>query len=238
MYNPLTENINKEKIAADYKGDLKKAVPTIDIAFVGKLLSDVFGVESPIYLPTWWQGREFNAEAYPDVKLREDDPEYDDAPVRLGNKVFGAFWLKGGAYKKYEFDGSLKDYKYSDFLMPVATIVDFSRPKTVVKTPTIGGLGSVKEVYSMGDWTININGIILPDENNPPAFRSVKGQMDALQKFHDVAGSINVEGQIFADRNIVSIVTENLTFTPVQGKPNMMQYSIEALSDEDILIID
>jgi hypothetical protein len=62
--------------------------------------------------------------------------------------------------------------------------------------------------------------------------------MDAIQKFHDIAGSIGVEGQIFADRNIVSIVTENLTFTPVQGKPNMMQYSIEAISDEDILIID
>lgn len=238
MYNPLTENINKEKIAADYKGDLKKAVPTIDVAFVGKLLSDVFGVESPIYLPTWWQGREFKAGPFPDIKLMEEDPEYNNAPFRMGNRVFGAFWLKGGSYKKYEFDGSLKEYKYSNFLMPVATMVDFSKPKTVVKTPTIGGLGSVKEVFSMEDWTITINGIILPDENNPPAFRSIKGQMDAIQKFHDIVGSIGVEGQIFADRNIVSLVTENLTFTPVQGKPNMMQYSIEAVSDEDILIID
>jgi hypothetical protein len=235
MYNPLTENINKEKIAADYKGDLKKAVPTIDVAFVGKLLSDVFGVESPIYLPTWWQGREFKAGSYSDVKLMEEEPDYINAPFRMGNRVFGAFWISEGSYKKYEFDGSLKSYRYSEFLMPVATIVDFSRPKTVVKTPTIGGMGSVKEIYALEDWNITINGIILPDENNPPAFRTVRGQMDAIQKFHEIAGSIGVEGQIFAERNIARIVTENLTFTPIQGKPNMMQYSIEAVSDEDLI---
>ncbi len=236
--NPLSQNINPSKIAADYKGDLGRAVPVIDVAFVSKLLSDVFGVESPVYLPTWWQGRDYSADPYPGITLQNEDPEYDDAPIRYGKKTFGAFWLKGGRYKVWNYSGQVKDAGFSDFLMPLATLVDFTRPKTVTKTPTIGGLGTVKEIYGLADWDISIKGIILPDESNPSAFRTVEGQMDAIQKFHEIAGSIEVDGQLFAKRKIYRIVTESLTFSPIQGRPKMMQYSIDAVSDEDLLLTD
>lgn len=237
--NPLTQNINPSKIAADYKGDLTKAVPVIDVAFVSNLLSDVFGVQSPVYLPTWWQGRDFNPSPYPGVVLQEEAQEYDDAPIRYGQKTFGAFWLKGREdYKMWDYKGQLKTVGMSDFLMPLATIVDFTRPKTVIKTPTTGGFGSVKEIYGLSDWNISIKGIILPDENNKPAFRTVEGQMSAIQKYHEIAGSIDLEGQLFAKREIYRIVTESLTFSPIQGRPNMMQYTIEAVSDGEFLLTD
>jgi hypothetical protein len=225
MYKTVTEDGKRENVANDYKVDMKKHKSSIDISFIRKLLYDVFGEDDLVYTPTW------------KVDTIDNDPEYNNAPVRLGNKVFGTFWISEGTYETYEFDGSLKKYKYSQFLMPVATIVNFSRQKSIVKTSTIGGLGSVKEIYSLDDWKIEIKGIILPDKNNPPAFQSVQGQMDALQKYHEIAGSIAVEGQIFGDRNIVRITTEKLSFTPIKGKPNMMEYSIEAVSDEDILMI-
>jgi hypothetical protein len=62
--------------------------------------------------------------------------------------------------------------------------------------------------------------------------------MEAIQAFHEIAGSFEVYGQIFMQRNIVRLVTEDLKFSPIQGKPNMMQYSIKAISDEDLLITD
>jgi hypothetical protein len=236
MNNPLTENINPSKLATDYVGDLKRLIPTIDVAFVGSLIKDVFGVESPVYLPTWWQGREFQTESYPGVSV-SDEVEYDDAPVRFGQKTFGAFWLDAGTYKKYDNNGILKEFGYSKFLMPLATIVDFSRPKTVVETPTIGGNGSVKEIIGLEDWAISIKGIILPDpERKEVAFRTVEGQMEAMQSFHEIADSIEVDGQIFHKREISRIVTKSLAFSPVQGKPNMMQYTIDAVSDEDFLL--
>jgi len=238
--NPLSQNINPSKIATDYKGDLARAVPVIDVAFVSSLLSDVFGVESPVYLPTWWQGRDYSADPYPGITLQSEDPEYDGAPVRYGKKTFGAFWLKGGVYKTWrEMDGVMRDKSLPDFLMPLATLVDFTRPKTVTKTPTIGGLGTVKEIYGMTDWDITIKGIIIPDPENPnPAHRTIDGQMDMIQSFHHIAGSINVDGQLFAKRKIYRIVTESLTFSPIQGRPKMMQYSIDAVSDEDLLLTD
>lgn len=234
--NPLTQDINPSKIATDYKGDLERMVPTIDIAFVGKLLSDVFGVESPVYLPTWWQGRDYNAPAYPGIALKADEPEDADAPVRFGQKTYGAFWLEGGQYLKWdEYGGGLVKGSYSKFLMPLATLVDFSQPKNVVKTPVVGGRGTVKEIYGLDDWNISIKGIIIPDENNPPAFRTVEGQMYAMQQFSEIAGSINVSGKIFANRIITRMVIESLTFSPIQGRPNMMQYTMEAVSDIDEL---
>lgn len=234
--SPLTNNINPAKVAADYKSDLKRTVPTIDVAYVGKLLSDVFGVESPVYLPTWWQGRDYSPAPYPGLEVEADDPEYDDAPVRMGNKTFGAFWLKDGTYKKYGHNGALKDFQLSEFLMPLASLVDFKREKNIVKTPILGGAGSVKEVFSFNDWDITIKGIIIPDDFNRSGQKTVEEQMTMLQKFFEVVGSIPVEGQIFAKRQVDYIVMESLNFSPVQGRPKMMQYTIEATSDEDILL--
>jgi len=234
--NPLTQNINPSRIASDYKSDLGRAVPTIDVAFVGNLLSDVFGVESPVYLPTWWQGRDYSPETYPGVEMEPDDPEYDQAPVRNGKKTFGAFWLESGTYQFYNNDGELNDKTVGRIMMPLATIVDFSREKSVTKTPVIGGFGTVKEIYGFNDWSIAIKGIIIPDDSNEPGHRTVREQQTAIQKFFEAAGSIDVDGQIFAERNISRIVMEDLNFSPIQGRPNMMKYTISAVSDEDILL--
>jgi len=189
-------------------------------------------------MPNWFIHPTYKSLPFTDVALSDTDPEYDDAPVRLGQKTFGAFWLKGGKYNMWQMDGTLKKGSMSDFLMPLATLVDFSRQKVVTKLPTLGGTGSRKQIYSLDDWNVSIKGIIIPDPDNKPAFRTVEGQMYAIQRYHEIAGSIEVEGQIFAKRNITRIVTESLTFSPVQGFPNMLQYSIDAVSDEDLLITD
>ena len=207
---------------------------SISAGYVAQLLSEVFGVNSPVYVPIWKE-KSVPGKPYPDITMEDDPPEYYDAPVRFGQKTFGAFKLKGGKYYRYNYNGELKKYSYSDFLMPLASLVDFERAKIMETTPMKGGSGSVKEIYGFDDWSITINGIIIPDKENEPAFRTVDGQMSALQKFHDIAGAIDVEGQIFSNRGIDSIVTKKLNFYPIQGKPNMMRYSIDAVSDEAII---
>ncbi len=238
---------------SEYKPSILDKRPNIDTGYVSKLLSDVFGVESPVYVP-WFLERTYKALPYTDVKeatppeglaspyinaeVKATDPEYDNAPVRFGKKTFGAFWLKGGTYKTWDHKGNLVDVELNDLLMPLASLVEFTREKTVTKTPTTGGVGTVKEVYGFEDWSISINGIILPDSLNPLSQQTVVEQMEAIQLFHELAGSIEVEGQLFAQRNITRIVTESLKFSPVQGRPNMVQYSLDAISDSDLLLTD
>lgn len=217
---------------------LPNITPTpIDLSFVAGLLTDVFGVNQPVFHPS--QGdSSIQPDGFSQVELEPDAPEYDKAPIRYGQKTWGAFWLKGGSYLTFGHKGNLVNERFSDFMMPLATLVSFNRPKMVKKTTTPGGAGAVKEIFGLDDWSISINGIILPDYNNPPGQQTVEEQMDILQRFHEVAGSIEVEGQIFAKRNITRIVTDDVKFDPIQGKPNMMQFSIPAMSDVDLLLID
>lgn len=210
----------------------------INTNYVGSLLSNVLGIALPIYLPI---GRRLDYQTglkpY-DLKQKEDTVEYDDAPTRMGKKVFGSFRIKSDEYKEWNHRGELVDVEFADYLMPVATIVTFSRDKAVIKTTTLGAVGTVKEVYGLADWTISIDGIILPDDANPIGQQTVEEQKEKIQQFHELAGSLRVEGQVFAERNITRIVTESLSFTPVAGKPGVMQYSITAVSDGDMLLTD
>lgn len=237
---------------SEYKPSILDQRPPIDTGYVSKLLSDVFGVESPVYVP-WFLERTYKALPYPDVKegnpanglaqpytteLKPVAADYDGAPVRYGQKTFGAFWFLGGSYKTWDYKGNLIDIELNDFLMPLASLVEITRAKTVTKTPTLGGVGTVKEIYGFEDWNISISGIILPDDLNPLTQQTVAEQMEAMQLFHEIAGCIDVQGQLFAQRNISRIVTESLKFSPVQGRPNMMQYSIEAVSDGDLILTE
>jgi len=236
-----------------YKPSILDQRPSIDTGYVSKLLSDVFGVESPVYVP-WFLERTYKSLPYTDVKegalpsgmaspytnveVLSQTVDYENAPVRFGQKTFGSFIFQGTKYKIWDYKGMLIPVEMRDLLMPLATMVEFSRPKTVVKTTTTGGIGSVKEIYGLDDWSISISGIILPDALNPLNQQTVVEQMEAIQLFHEIAGSIEVKGQLFAQRNITRIVTESLKFSPVQGRPNMMQYSIEAVSDGDFLLTE
>lgn len=210
---------------------------TIDVSFISGLLQDVFGVFTPVFHPEL-EEKQIQAAAFPNVEIEAAAPEYDNAPVRFGQKTWGAFWFKGGRYLTFGTNGKLKEEQYSDLLMPLASLVSFKRAKVVKKTETVGGAGTVKEVYGLADWSISISGIIIPDQYNPSAQQSVEEQMEAIQRFHETAGSIEVDGQIFAQRNVSRIVTEDCSFDPIQGRPNMMQYTIEAISDEDLLLTD
>ena len=223
----------------DFKGNINILPRSIDVSFVSGLIQDVFGINTPKFEPRLHE-RSDQIYAFSGVELDDPGPEYDNAPVRYGQPTWGAFWLIPGdeSYKIWNYEGKLVDAPLFRFLMPLATLVDFRRDKVINKTPVVGGTGSVKEIYSLDDWNIGINGIILPDKQNPFVQQTVEEQMEILQLYSEVAGSINVDGQIFARRNISRIVIENLTFSPLQGRPNMMQYTIDAISDGDILLSD
>ena len=211
---------------------------SIDVSFVSGLLQDVFGVFTPAFHPEL-EEKQIQAAAFPNVEIEAAAPEYDDAPVRFGQKTWGAFWFKGnGIYNMWNHKGILKPVEMPDFLMPLASLIEFRRDKVIKKTPVVGGTGSVKEVYGLEDWSINISGVIIPDQYNPNSQQTVEEQMETMQQYNEIAGSIVVKGQIFAQRNISRIVIESLVFSPIQGRPNMMQYTIQAISDDDILLTE
>jgi hypothetical protein len=131
-----------------------------DKFIIGELLGDVFGIQSPIYIP-WGEARRYESRIYQGVKVL--DEEESKVLSWMGTPVMGTFSLMGGTYKTYDEKGQLVTMNVNDFLMPYATIVEFARAMNVTKTKAIGSKGTVKEIYGLDDWVISIKGICLTD---------------------------------------------------------------------------
>ncbi len=209
----------------------------LDIWYAVNLLGDVFGVESPVYLPYSLGERYALSDA--DYKVEVVADEQYDRLSQFGTPIIGSFTVKGDTYKVYDKrTGMLEDKEYSSFEFPVASIVDFSRDKNVIVTPTIGSTGSVKEIFGLQDWRINIRGICMNDTSRKENV-TAKEQQLALIALNEIAGALIIEkGSIFLDKQITKLVIESLSFTAIQGKPGLIQYEIQAISDEDFLIFD
>lgn len=166
----------------------------------------------------------------------EADASYDRLS-QFGTPVLGTFWAVPDdlPYNVWSIDDKLVDKEFQEFEFPIATLVDFSRPKNIVKSATIGGKGTVKEIMGLGDWEINIRGLLVNDDSRT-AQKTAKQQQYALDRLNEIAGAIKVRGKIFEERYISHIVLETPSFTPVQGKPGLVQYEIKAYSDESFLL--
>lgn len=218
-----------------------RMIPNIDVGFVVSLLGDVFGFNSPIYLP-FNKKNEYIVKGYsiPEqyTGFETIDEEEAERLSVFGTPVLGSFTIAGGNYKVYNKRGELIPKSFGDFLFPVATIVEFRRQKAITKTPVSGGSGSVKEIFGFDDWAISIKGICLNDPSRENQ-RSATEQQTALIGLNEIAGSLEIlggTGRIFSDKGIDRIVFEELSFNPLQGKPNVIPFEITASSDTDILL--
>jgi hypothetical protein len=232
-----------------YKPYQQKETPVLDVGFALSLLRDAFGFTSPIYLP-YGLKQDFVARGYQlpsDTEAEQingyqvsiiEDMEADRLS-QFGTPVLGSFTTEGGIYKVYDkVSGRLVEKEYPDFEFPVATIVDFERPKNITKTPTIGSAGTVKEIFGFDDWQINIRGICLQDVSRV-AQKKAKEQQGMLIFLNEIAGSINLlKGKLFFEKYISRLTIEKLSISALQAKPGIVQFEITALSDEDVLLID
>lgn len=195
------------------------------------MLSELFG--RPYIAPADEQAKQLLG-SY-NVTIPQEDVY--DRLSQFGTPVFGTFWAVPDdlPYLVYGNNDKLVEREFAKFEFPVASIVDFSRPKYIKKESTIGGKGSVKEIMGVGDWEVNIRGILC-DDTSRVAQQKARQQQYAIDKLNEIAGAIKLAGRIFEERNISHIVIESVRFSAVQGKPGLIQYEIEAISDEGFLL--
>jgi len=208
-------------------------IPVISAVDAANLLLEVFG--APKYNIS--DSKENNQISSYIVSMFEAD-EYDRLS-QFGTPVVGSFTIKGGKYQVYsKTTGKLEDKEYSDFEFPLATIVDISRPKNITKTPTIGANGTVKEIFGFDDAKISIRGLCLNDESRQTEKKAIE-QKQALWKLNEIAGSLEIlKGKIFTNLEITNIVMEDIQFSAVQGKPDVIQFEIPATSDIPFLLME
>lgn len=221
-------------------------------SYLSQLFGMAFGVSSPVFVPyTVNVDRLFFKEtAGFEPKLGQNTPldlgfkdlrmkmeQEAEAVSWMGTPIVYPFTFKGQPdYKVYRKDGQLENKAMADFMLPAATLVDFTRAKNIIKTPISGGNGSVKELYSFDDWRIRVRGICL-DDNTRKTAPTAKEQKEQLLIWERIAGSIEVTGALFIEKNIKAVTINSANFTQLQGQPGVIPFELECESDERIELI-
>lgn len=188
---------------------------------IGKIFKAAFGISSPIYItqPISYSGVNVLAE------------EEAKQLSWLGTPIMFPIRFSPGSYKVYDMFGRLVNRELSEFTLPAATLVEFSRAKNITRTEVLGNNGTVKEIFGFDDWHIRMRGVCLPEPN-----RTEQSQKEALLAWEQVAGAIDVDGKLFSEKGITRMVITYVNFPQVQAKPKVIPFEIYAISDEPIEI--
>lgn len=196
---------------------------------IANLISRAFGLNTPTYvLPT--EAPKHGALNYGNIPTQP--LEAAKKLSWLGTPIIYPMVFKGGEYNQYAPTGKLTTTNLNSFDIPPATLVDFRRAKNISKTHLGGNNGTVKEVYGFDDWQIRIRGLCL-DTPDMSAYE----QHQELLKWEQLADSIEIQGELFLDKNIYMLVIEDMVFNQLEGAPNIIPFEITAVSDEPIELI-
>lgn len=203
----------------------------MDIRYdIGQIFQLAFGINSPVYLvnPIGF-GRNYPID-YTGVEiLTENEAEEESL---FGTPIMFPIVFKEGTYQIYDAKGRLSGVNYDNFRLPAATLVDFSRAKNITRTNVLGSNGTVKEIFGFDDWKIRMRGICLAEKD-----LSEKEQIEKILEWEQIAGSIEVEGDLFKDKEIFSLVIEDINIKQLQAKPGVIPFEITASSDQAIELI-
>lgn len=173
-----------------------------------------------------------NSTAISDYSILADLPKKAVLKSYLGTEIKEPIYFKGGSYQIYR-NGKINTIELSDFRLPSTTIVNFKRAKKITITNLAGSNGTVKEMYGFGDWQIELKGRLINDPKHPQA-TSIVAQKKKLKQWEELADAIKVEADAFADLDIFYLVIKDIQITKVMGKPNALDFQINAISDEPI----
>jgi hypothetical protein len=142
------------------------------------------------------------------------------------NKTFQTF------HNNLKSSGIMEKKQMADYTLPPTTIVQFSRHKNMIKTNTLGGLGTKKEFYGFDDWQINIQ-ILCINESN----RTAREARDQIIDWAMLLDNIQVSGDIFTRKKIYAIVIEDIDLISVTGSPNVFPINLRCVSSDPELLL-
>lgn len=154
----------------------------------------------------------------------------------LGTPVIFPIVFKGKNYLKTNYKAEVIEVTMSDFLLPAASITEFSRAKIINKTPVSAGKGTVKETYGFDDWQVKIRGFCLADSGHPTHTTALE-QQEALIKWSELTDSLVVDGDLFENKGISNLVIEEIQFKAVPGRPWVIPFELTCVSDEPVELL-
>lgn len=137
----------------------------------------------------------------------------------VGNDIYMPIWL-------YTTEKAMIEEKY---LLP-NTVMSMTCNKNIVVTPLVNRNGTVKEEVSIGDWEINVRGVMVsPDTKYPET------QVQLLNNWYNESTSLFIENArtaILLGENPKVLIVD-LKFPEIKGFENTQPYEIKLISDTE-----
>ena len=196
---------------------------------ISLLFKLAFGTNLPVYLTVPIGKEPAHTAEYGSIRTvgREEAMRLS----KLGTPIVFPMKFTAGSYKFYDYQSKIVEKQLSDFWLPPATMVDFSRVKNISRTDVIGGNGTVKEIYGFDDWQIRIRTVCHNDELSSREYEK------RLIEWSEVIQSISVEGDLFGWKNIHNLVIESIDIRSLEGTPNIIPIELNCISDEPFELI-
>jgi hypothetical protein len=182
-------------------------------------------VKPLVYRLNGAKGLSQNIKEFPDQEVEVSSrlsTSTDDAELNsyLGTPVFSDLTLKTNE---------------QDVGLNIQTVLfDVQQSKNIVKTSIQGRPGTVKEYISDGDYEITINGIIVEPFSSAYPVSQVQDFL-RLMRHQDSLIAICPFLQLF---NVYNVVVESYNLPQQIGFQNQQVFSINAISDEPIELIE
>jgi Domain of unknown function (DUF6046) len=110
----------------------------------------------------------------------------------------------------------------------IASVVEVSQSKIIERTTVRGRNGTVKEYWSMDDYSVRIRGAVI--DKRPDYYP--KEVVDTLQLLLAESDSLKIVSRFLQMFGIYEITVKDYTFLPIEGKTNCQFFDIVAFSDE------
>lgn len=194
-------------------------------------LNLLYGLAQPVSFPGVREAAEQEA---PQVSFAgiELVPDAEAAPMTsLGTPILHPITFVGGTYRTYSADGRVVDLQMGDLRLPVSTVVEMATAKTITRTQVSASGGSVKEVFSFGEWDIRLTGIVMDEEYHPHGAHTLESMEHRLRMFDRLADSIAVESDLLNRRGVDRLVIRSISFASVPGRPRMIGFQMQCESD-------
>jgi hypothetical protein len=109
-------------------------------------------------------------------------------------------------------------------------IVSFRNSKNIVRTVVTNRPGVVKEFVSRGDYEINIRGQLVEQQRETAPI----SQVELLRAYCNYDGPLEVVSEIFNAMEVSTVIIERFVIAQRAGFRNMIEFEINAISDEPL----
>ena len=159
-------------------------------------------------------------------------PKYDGpAPNERESSNLGSTLRKRDANGRWYFMPVVLVYKGKEYEMP-NSLISIRGKKNIVSTPMVGRKGTVKELISMDDYEISIQGVALdtdwPDD-----------QLATIKEIYSVNESVQLKcalTDIFMDDEDM-VVIKSIDIPEMRGVEHAQTYSLELETDRSFELI-